>query len=159
MEKIIINENPVFAKRVVSAAYDYLAQGASYRKVAPLYKVSYVTIKSWFDKYLFQIDRELYGLIKAAAEFRAEKTISNPEVLNRVSKAVALMIKEDKTIKQIAEELGSTEWTIYGDLVRRLPAIKSLGDEYYESVREALSRHSINNSPFLKDKEETEKVK
>jgi len=150
MEKIIIEENPNFAKRVVDAAYDYLGEGASYRKVAPLYDVSYVTIKSWFDKYLSQIDSNLYELVRESAESRQEKTISNPDVLKRISTAVVLITEEDKTIKEIADELDSSEWTIYNDLVKRLQAVKSLGDQYYGPVREALSRHSINNSPYLK---------
>lgn len=150
MEKIdFTNDN--YAQKVISAAYDYLAEGSSFRKVAPLYGVSAVTIKYWMDKFLPQISLELYHKVRQSAEDRKEKTIADPEILERVSKAVTYIMEKDMTIKEIAEQLGTTEWTIYGDLVRRLPAIKSLGEQYYIKVRERLTTHSINNSPFLQE--------
>ena len=147
MQKIDLAENPTFAKKVVEAAYDYLTEGASYRNVAPSYGVSYVTIKSWLDKYLPQIDADLCKLVRTAAESRKEKTVDDPEVRERVSKAVALMVNGNLTVVQIAEALETTEWVIYNDLVRRLPQIKGLGDSYYQAVRETLSNHSMVNSP------------
>ncbi|MBE6155179.1 MAG: hypothetical protein E7164_00275 [Firmicutes bacterium] len=154
MQKIDIYNDETFAKKVISAAYDYLAEGASYRKVAPLYNTSYVTIKSWFDKYLSQLDPELYREVRTEAEERREKTIDDPEVRKRIAKAIAYITENDYTIAQIASKLEVGSWTIYIDLVKRLPKIKDLSDQYYESVRKALTNHSIANSPMLKNKQE-----
>ena len=153
MEKIDIRKNPEFAQKVINAAYDYLTEGASYRKVAPLYDVSYFTIKSWFDKYLSQIDSRLYAEVKKMAESRTEKTVDDPEVRERVAKAVALIVQRNLTVKEIASELGESEWTVYLDLVRRLPKISELSSEYYDAVKATLSNHSMINSPYLKKEE------
>ncbi|MBE6148836.1 MAG: hypothetical protein E7167_05070 [Firmicutes bacterium] len=151
MEKIDIRTDTQFARKVIMVAYDYITEGASYRKIAPMYDVSYVTIKSWLDNYLPKIDADLYAEVRKAAESRKEKTIDDAEVRQRVAQAVTLMVQENMTVKQIAEQLGSTEWTIYTDLVRRLPKIRELSSEYYDIVRGVLSNHSMSNSPFLKE--------
>ena len=146
MKEIIDFENDKeFRKIILNQAYDYLSEGASYRKVAPKYGISHVSLRYRFLKYLEKVDPVIAQLVFEKSDKKKKKSIDDSEVRERVSKAFTLMLVEDLTINQIAEKLESTPFTIYRDLLVRLPKLKEISEKDYQKLKEKLAEHSINN--------------
>ncbi len=159
MKKIINSENEEeFKKSLLNQAYDYLSEGASYRKVAPKYGISHVTLRDRFLKYLKNTDPIIAQLVFEKSDERKEKSIDDPKVRERVAKAFTLMLVEDLTITQIADKLGSTPFTIYRDLLVRLPKLKNISEQDFQRLKEKLTEHSLNNLNNVKQYNERKRL-
>ena len=159
MKKIINSENEEeFKKSLLNQAYDYLSEGASYRKVAPKYGISHVTLRDRFLKYLKNTDPIIAQLVFEKSDERKEKSIDDPKVRERVAKAFTLMLVEDLTITQIADKLGSTPFTIYRDLLVRLPKLKNISEQDFKRLKEKLTEHSLNNLNNVKQYNERKRL-
>ncbi len=139
-------------EEIVMAANLYLT-GESFRSLAPIYKVSHVTIKNNFSNKLKDIDYDLWTQVMEAIENKKlEKSLDNPVVQKRILKAYQLLTEKDLTVVEIAKELNSTEFTIYRDLKNRLEALHKISSdvvtkEMLEKVQKILTTHSANNRP------------
>ena len=70
------------------------------------------------------------------------KSIEDNNVVERVKKVTKKYLEEDKTIEQIAIELGINFWIVYRDLKIRLPL---LNNELYKLVEEKKNERINDN--------------
>ena len=102
--------------------------------------LSVTTIRCYINTFVKNNPQKGLDILKKL-DTNKPKTIDDDNVKNRVLKA-AKMIKENKTIEQIAKCLDSTSNTIYKDLTVRL---KKLDQDLYNQIKPILKEHSISN--------------
>lgn len=139
---------------VLRQANMYLG-GGSLRQIANATGVSHVTVKRNFDVKLQYYNLETYYKVQEKLIDNRPATIDDEKVIKRVMEAYELLVNQDKTVIEIADSLGTTPFTIYRDLTKRLAMLKEIApklvtEEMLVNVSEALSRHSVNNSPMIK---------
>lgn len=133
----------------------YLEGGKSLREIAKETGQSHVTVRRNLLVKLKEYNRALALEAVEKLESNTEKTVNDEEISKRVLEAYDLLVNKNMTIVQIAEALGSTEFTIYRDLKRRLPMMmklfpKIVKQEMVDNVEKILAQHSIDNSPIIK---------
>ena len=151
------NENIVYSavddygnKDIEKMVNLYIYEDYSLRKLAEVYGVSHYTVKNIMLK-CRDFNLDLYDKLMESFSEKKEKTLKDESVRIRVLSAVKILLADDKTVKEIADILGSTEFTIYRDLTVRFPKINKyieskLSDEYFILVKERLRKHSIDNN-------------
>lgn len=135
---------------VLSQAKMYLGGGKSLREIAKLTNQSHVTVKRNFDVRLKDINLTLYLKVQEKLADNREDTVEDEKISARVLTAYNLLVNENKTIIEIAEELGSTEFTIYRDLTKRLVLMVKIAPqlvtiEMVDNVKNVLRQHSLDN--------------
>lgn len=135
---------------VLSQAKMYLGGGKSLREIAKLTNQSHVTVKRNFDVRLKDINLTLYLKVQEKLADNREDTVEDEKISARVLTAYNLFVNENKTIIEIAEELGSTEFTIYRDLTKRLVLMVKIAPqlvtiEMVDNVKNVLRQHSLDN--------------
>lgn len=133
----------------------YLEDGKSLREIAKETGQSHVTVRRNLLVKLKEYNRALALEAVEKLESNTEKTVNDEEISKRVLEAYDLLVNKNMTMVQIAEALGSTEFTIYRDLKRRLPMMmkifpKIVKQEMVDNVEKILAQHSIDNSPIIK---------
>ena len=121
----------------------------STRKIAEYFSKNYfsisnATVHDYLSKYKKMISKNREQIEKIMNDNRA-KSIEDNNVVERVKKVTKKYLEEDKTIEQIAMELGINFWTVYRDLKTRLPL---LNNELYKLVVEKMMnqiQENLNN--------------
>lgn len=144
-----MSDEELIQEKVKKQAEMYLS-GLSLREIAANTEQSHVTIRRNLTVKLKDIDLKLYKQVMNKMEENTPDSISKEEVVERVLAAYNKLILENKTVVEIADELDSTEFTIYRDLTKRLPALKAarpdlVDDKMLELTQEVLKRHSAIN--------------
>lgn len=142
---------------VISQAKMYLGGGKSLREIAELTNQSHVTVKRNFDVRLKDYDLNLYLMVQEKLVENRAETVEDEKISERVLAAYKLLVNENKTIIEIAEELGATEFIIYRDLTKRLSMMVKIAPqlvtvEMVENVKNVLRQHSLDNSLMMNKK-------
>ncbi len=139
--------------------------GLSFRKIAKLFSNdSHVTIR----KKILSIedsDEELYFDVLNKIEENTPDSIKKPHVRTRVEEVTEIFLKGDKTIVEIAKEMGTTEFITYRDLTIRLPQLKEYSEEpkfsetIINDVQEKLENHRLSNLTQNQQKQENKQTR
>ncbi len=135
---------------IINAAYLYL-DGLSLREIATKLGFSHVTIKANLDKNLKDLNYELWCEVKEKKEEKLNSdTIDDVNVQKRILLASKLLLDYDKTVLEIAQELNSTEFTIYRDLTKRIVLLSNkypnlISIDTVHLVKNKLNEHKLNN--------------
>ena len=116
---------------------DMYLSGMSYRQIAKVVGQSYVTVRDNLTVKIRYIAPNKYMEVMEKIEENKEKSIEDASVRERVLEAYRLLTTENKTVIEIADILGTTEFTIYRDLTNRLNEINERTSKY-ESEKEKL---------------------
>lgn len=140
---------------VLRQAQMYLGGGKSLREIAKETGQSHVTVRRNLLVKLKEYNLALALEAEEKLDSNKEKTVNDEEISKRVLAAYDLLVNKNMAINEIAESLGSTEFTIYRDLKKRLPMIlkispKLVTQEMVDNVEKTLAQHSIDNSPMIK---------
>ena len=146
MEKLYNIEDANTGK-IEQIARHFLISNLSLRNFCDMYcSFSHVTLRDKFLNILPFINDQLYKEIKNRLEFkRAKKVTEDNEAKIRVLKAIKLLIEKNLTVSQIAEELNTTEMTIYRDLTRRIDMIDEINSNLKKQILLRLQEHKNNN--------------
>lgn len=137
-----------FMSDEIRQAHLYL-NGYSLRQIGRQEGVSHVTIHNNLVKKLAKAGEiDLYIKVIAKLNDNTPDSISKKEVVERVLNAYHLSVDEDKTIEEIAEQLGASVFTIYRDLTVRLEKLHQKNNglvtkEMLELSEKVLSRRSL----------------
>ena len=145
---------------IINQADMYLS-GMSYRQIAKEVGQSHVTVRTNIIERLRKINLEKYYKVLEKVEENKEKTVNDSEVRKRILTSYKLLTEENKTIIEIANILGTTEFTIYRDLTKRLKELNEIAPDIVQSemvkrVERILKEHSHHgyfNLESLFDKE------
>lgn len=134
---------------LVGIANLYLS-GLSLRDIAKFNDKSHVSIRRDLTVILRRYDITLWQTVTDAMEDRQPDSLKKESVKNRVIEVIKLYLKKDKTVVQIAEELNSTEFVIYRDLVLRAPQINdyengAVSKEDLIAIKQILTEHKEAN--------------
>lgn len=136
---------------VIGIAHLYLS-GMSLRKISNTVDGGKLHVSIRYDliKKLKEFDLDLWVKTMNAMEERQPDSLKKDFVKKRVLSVIYEFVKGDKTVKQLAEEFGTTEFVIYRDLTRRAPIINSYLEEpidqnIIDKISEILTLHSENN--------------
>ena len=118
----------------------------STRKIAEYFSKNYfsisnATVHDYLIRYKKMCLIDQKRIEKIMNDNRA-KSIEDNNVVERVKKVTKKYLEEDKTIEQIAIELGINFWTVYRDLKTRLPL---LNNELYKLVEEKMNERINDN--------------
>lgn len=128
----------------IRQAHLYL-NGYSLRQIARQEGVSHVTIHNNLVKKLIRVgELDLYVKVIAKLNDNTPDSISKKEVAERVLKAYHLSVDEDKTIEEIAEQLGASVFTIYRDLTVRLEKLHQKNAELVTKEMLDLSENTLS---------------
>ena len=127
---------------LVIAIADYIIENkTSTRNTAEYFKISNYTVSDYMNNRLKSLDGLKYRQVQEILKSNKPKTIKDESVENRVLKVLELL-KSGFTVKEIANSLGETEFTIYRDVSKRL---KSLSPEDYIVSKKILEENSMMN--------------
>ena len=108
---------------------DMYLSGMSYRQIAKVVGQSYVTVRDNITVKIRYIAPKKYEEVMKKIEENKEKSIDDALVRERILEAYRLLITENKTVIEIADILGATEFTIYRDLTKRLKELNNIAPE------------------------------
>ena len=145
---------------IINQADMYLS-GMSYRQIAKEVGQSHVTVRTNIIERLRKIDLEKYYKVLEKVEENTEKTVNDSEVRKQILTSYKLLTEENKTIIEIANILGTTEFTIYRDLTKRLKELNEIAPDIVQSemvkrverILKEPSHHGYFNLESLFDKE------
>ena len=108
----------------INLVYECIKNGMSTRECAKFLSdkgisISNVTVKDYIER-MKKIDENKYNEMQEIIKDHTPKTISNDEDVRRRVKNVVVALKAGYTFKEIADNLGESEWTIYRDFRNRL---------------------------------------
>ncbi len=143
-----------FEKEFILKQADLYLSGLSLRDISKSSKQSHVTVRNNLTKRLKEVNIQKYYEVLDKIDSNKVKSINDIVVVERVLKAYELLVNYDYNVKEIAEVLNSTEFTIYRDLTNRLVLLNNLypdviSREMLERVALVLARHSMENSPMI----------
>ncbi len=143
-----------FEKEFILKQADLYLSGLSLREISKSSKQSHVTVRNNLTKRLKEVNIQKYYEVLDKIDSNKVKSINDIVVIERVLKAYELLVNYDYNVKEIAEVLNSTEFTIYRDLTNRLVLLNNLypdviSREMLERVALVLARHSMENSPMI----------
>ncbi len=143
-----------FEKEFILKQADLYLSGLSLREISKSSKQSHVTVRNNLTKRLKEVNIQKYYEVLDKIDSNKVKSINDIVVVERVLKAYELLVNYDYNVKEIAEVLNSTEFTIYRDLTNRLVLLNNLypdviSREMLERVALVLARHSMENSPMI----------
>lgn len=143
-----------FEKEFILKQADLYLSGLSLREISKSSKQSHVTVRNNLTKRLKEVNTQKYYEVLDKIDSNKVKSINDIVVVERVLKAYELLVNYDYNVKEIAEVLNSTEFTIYRDLTNRLVLLNNLypdviSREMLERVALVLARHSMENSPMI----------
>ena len=135
---------------------DMYLSGMSYRQIAKVVGQSYVTVRDNITVKIKNIAPKKYEEVMKKIEENKEKSIDDALVRERILEAYRLLVAENKTVIEIADILGTTEFTIYRDLTKRLKELNSIApeivsDEMLTKVASTLKKHSSDNITEAKE--------
>lgn len=150
-------------KYLIDQANLYL-QGKSLREIATIIGKSHITVRNNLTKKLKEADPRIYLEVMEKLTDNQEKTIEDKIVRKRVLEAYYLLVEKNKTIKEIANILSTTENTIYRDLTSRLNQMNVLNSELVtsqmlEKASNVLKKHSLYNFVGLASEKEKDAQK
>ena len=99
-------------KNYIIRQADMYLRGMSYRQIAKIVGQSHVTVRTNITERLKKVAPEKYYEVLEKIEENTEKTVKDSEVRERILTSYKLLT-ENKTIVDIANILGTTEFTIY----------------------------------------------
>ena len=108
---------------------DMYLSGMSYRQIAKVVGQSYVTVRDNLTVKIRYIAPNKYMEVMEKIEENKEKSIEDASVRERVLEAYRLLTTENNTVIEIADILGTTEFTIYRDLTKRLNELNNIVPE------------------------------
>ena len=111
-------------KNYIIRQADMYLSGMSYRQIAKIVGQSHVTVRTNITERLKKVAPEKYYEVLE----NTEKTVKDCEVRERILTSYKLLT-ENKTIVDIANILGTTEFTIYRDLTKRLIELSEIAPE------------------------------
>jgi transposase len=132
-------------ERIRKVGEYFLATNASTREIAKHFCetefiISNCTVCMYIHLFM-KMEPEFSDELNAKIYSNARKTIDDPGVKERVVKVTSLFLS-GHNVDQIADETGIDKWTVYRDLIKRLPLLdESLGKD----VREMLRSNSRKN--------------
>lgn len=133
-------------ERIIMVAEYVMATGSSSRNTADFFSKNYfnisnATVSEYCKEYekLFPLRKDE---IRSAIEKNKEKTIKDPEVLDRVLLNTNLVLEHGLSIAEISQTTGVNYWTVYKDLTERL---KMVDESLYYQVRERFKENSLEN--------------
>lgn len=143
-----------YEKEFILKQADLYLSGLSLREISKSSKQSHVTVRNNLTKRLKEVNIQKYYEVLDKIDSNKVKSINDIVVVERVLKAYELLVNYDYNVKEIAEVLNSTEFTIYRDLTNRLVLLNNLypdviSREMLERVALVLARHSMENSPMI----------
>ncbi len=135
---------------------DMYLSGMSYRQIAKVVGQSYVTVRNNITVKIKNIAPKKYEEVMKKIEENKEKSIDDALVRERILEAYRLLVAENKTVIEIVDILGTTEFTIYRDLTKRLKELNSIApeivsDEMLTKVASTLKKHSSDNITEAKE--------
>lgn len=149
-------------KNYIIRQADMYISGKSLREIAEIIGKSHITVRNNLTKKLRYADAIKYEIVMEKLEYNKEKSIEDEEVRTRILDAYELLVLKNKTISEIATDLGTTDNIIYRDLSERLQELNKVApdiitNDMVKKVDETLRNHSIRNSPYLIFKQKREK--
>ena len=108
---------------------DMYLSGMSYRQIAKEVGQSYVTVRDNITTKMKSFDSDKYDEVLKKIDDNKEKTVDDSAVRERILEAYRLLVAENKTVIEIADILGATEFTIYRDLTKRLKELNNIAPE------------------------------
>jgi len=140
-------------KELILAVAKYtVLTGFSTRKVASVFHLSNFTIHSILTNQLERLCEEtkmqehlnLYKEVQETLKSNKALSIDDNNIKTRVLEATRLLL-QGKKVGEIAEILNSSFYTIYRDLIVRLPKIKDIEEELVIKVKEILNQNKELN--------------
>lgn len=149
-------------KNYIIRQADMYISGKSLREIAEIIGKSHITVRNNLTKKLRYADAIKYKIVMEKLEYNKEKSIEDEEVRTRILDAYELLVLKNKTVSEIAADLGTTDNIIYRDLSERLQELNKVApdiitNDMVKKVAETLRNHSIRNNPYLVFKQEREK--
>ena len=149
-------------KNYIIRQADMYISGKSLREIAEIIGKSHITVRNNLTKKLRYADAIKYEIVMEKLEYNKEKSIEDEEVRTRILDAYELLVLKNKTVSEIAADLGTTDNIIYRDLSERLQELNKVApdiitNDMVKKVAETLRNHSIRNNPYLVFKQEREK--
>lgn len=149
-------------KNYIIRQADMYIYGKSLREIAEIIGKSHITVRNNLTKKLRYADAIKYKIVMEKLEYNKEKSIEDEEVRTRILDAYELLVLKNKTVSEIAADLGTTDNIIYRDLSERLQELNKVApdiitNDMVKKVAETLRNHSIRNNPYLVFKQEREK--
>lgn len=143
-----IDEDELLKQKVLLIADYVIETGASTRKTAKYisenhFKISNCTVSKYLNELLPKVDAERFKKVKSIIKKNTPETMQTITVRKRMYESVSLLLK-GYTIKEIALELGETEWTVYNDIQNRFMKLET-DEKLKEDVKKTLKNHSIEN--------------
>jgi len=137
---------------ILTIAKYAILTGKSTRELAKIFKVSNFTIHAVLTKYLYQLCVEensevyfnLYKEVQQVLEQNKVKTVDDAEVKTRVLNTTKMFLDGQK-ISEIAEKLNVGFYTVYRDLVFRLPKINSVDEDVINEVKKIMKNNKEIN--------------
>lgn len=131
---------------IIKIAEYFLVSGLSLRSFANLYCHFSITLRDKFLKVLPIYNKDLYEKVKAKLQSKNTRNINEDiEAIQRVITATTLLLEDNLTVSQIAQQLNSTEMTTYRDLTVRLMQMEGVSTDLKKEVLKRLKDHSRAN--------------
>ena len=107
---------------------------------------SHVTLREKFLNVLPFVDKEMAEKVKEKLESKRAKNINDDyEAKIRTLSAIKMLMERNLTVKEIAEELNTTEMIIYRDLTKRALIMEEIDSNLKRQILLRLQDHKNYN--------------
>lgn len=133
--------------KIKEIAEFFLESGLSLRSFCNLYCLfSHVTLREKFLNVLPFVDKEMAEKVKEKLESKRAKNINDDyEAKIRTLSAIKMLMERNLTVKEIAEELNTTEMIIYRDLTKRALIMEEIDSNLKRQILLRLQDHKNYN--------------
>lgn len=145
MARIVYSDEERRAR--IQAVGDFILEtGASTREAAKFFSenffsISNATVFDYLERYKRMFPNKREELLNITKNNKAN-SIDDEETTKRVLINAKLMLENNLTVETLAEATNTSYWTIYRDLVVRLPKID---EELYNAIKVRLKQNSAES--------------
>ena len=124
--------------------------GNSFREIAQQVKLSHVSVRRYLLEKLRHYNPSLANEVLEEINSNTPKSIHDGKVIKRVLTSLSKLVNENKTVEQIAGEMGVSTFTTYRDLTTRLKMLhevapENVSEEMLAAAAAVLNSHSLAN--------------